>query len=129
MSAEEGFLEPYVFQWPMEADGAAAQCYVLMKRQGGLLLALPTGFLAPDVLQAAQEDAMSPLGLFTTLTVPAAQEMGGGEEIHAGFDMDVLVIDVQSDVLPFLTLFSQNAHQEVQPFSWTMLSIQRCKGL
>ena len=116
MSAEEGFLEPYVFQWPMEADGAAAQCYVLMKRQGGLLLALPTGFLAPDVLQAAQEDAMSPLGLFTTLTVPAAQEMGGGEEIHAGFDMDVLVIDVQSDVLPFLTLLSQNAHQEVQPF-------------
>ena len=116
MSAEEGFLEPYALQWPMNSEGAAVQCYVLMKRQGGLLLALPSDFFAQDVLQAAQEDASSPLGPFTTLTVPAAQEIGGGEEIQAGFDMDVLVIDVQSDVLPFLTLLSQNVHQDVHPF-------------
>ena len=100
----------------MNSEGAAVQCYVLMKRQGGLLLALPSDFFAQDVLQAAQEDASSPLGPFTTLTVPAAQEIGGGEEIQAGFDMDVLVIDVQSDVLPFLTLLSQNVHQDVHPF-------------
>ena len=105
-----------MLQWPLNSEGAAVQCYVLMKRRGGLLIALPSDFLTLDVLQEAQQDVTSALGPFTTLTVPAAQEIGGGEEIQAGFDMDVLVVDVQSDVLPFLTLLSQSAHQDVHPF-------------
>ena len=105
-----------MFQWPLTADGLVAQCYVVMKRQGGLMLALPTGFLPADALQDSAEAAMSPLGLFTIVTVPALQEFDGGDVAPAGFDMDVLVVDVQADVLPFLTLASQELHAEVQPF-------------
>ena len=116
MAVEEGFQEPYVFQWPLVADGLVAQCFVVMKRQGGLMLALPTGFLPADVLQDSPEAATSPLGLFTVVTVPALQELEGGDVASAGFDIDVLVVDVQAEVLPFLTLASQELHAEVQPF-------------
>ena len=116
MAVEEGFQEPYVFQWPLNADSLAAQCYVVMKRQGGMLLVLPTGFLPVESLQESPEAATSHLGLFTILTVPALQEFDGGDVAPAGFDMDVLVVDVQSDALPFLTLASQELHAEVQPF-------------
>ena len=43
----ESSLEPYVFQWQSgsEADGVAeAMAYVVAKRMGGFLLALPVGF-------------------------------------------------------------------------------------
>ena len=116
MAVEEGFQEPYVFQWPLVADGFVAQCFVIMKRQGGLMLALPTGFLSADVLQDSPEAATSPLGLFTVFTVPALQELDGGEVVSAGFDIEVLVVDVQAEVLPYLTLASQGLHAEVQPF-------------
>lgn len=116
MSIEEGFQEPYVFQWPLNSDSAAAQCLVVMKRQGGLMLALPTGFIPQDALQEAPDVATSPLGLHTILTVPAVAEDEFGNVGVAGFDMDVMVIDVQEEALTYLSLASQGLFPDAAPF-------------
>ena len=93
-----------------------------------MLLALPTVFLPVESLQESPEAATSHLGLFTTFTVPALQEFDGGDVAPAGFDMDVLVVDVQSEALPFLTLASQELHAEVQPFLFERCSLPRFVG-
>ena len=101
MSVEEGFAEVYVVQWPLTPDAPAALAWVVMKRQGGALLALPTGFLSVADLEE-QQDPSHPIGASVVLTVPAVQESEGGF-MAMGFDMDVLVVDFQADVLKHIT--------------------------
>eukprot|EP00434_Breviolum_minutum_P029037 symbB.v1.2.025685.t1/scaffold2428.1/size79313/2 len=101
MSVEEGFAEVYVVQWPLTPDAPAALAWVVMKRQGGALLALPTGFLSVADLEE-QQDPSHPIGASVVLTVPAVQESEGGF-MAMGFDMDVLVVDFQADVLEHIT--------------------------
>ena len=117
MTVDEGFSEVHVFQWPPVPEAPGCYALVLMKREGGFLLALPTGFLSAEVLTAAREDAASPLGPYTILTVSAVTEEGD-THIPMGFDMDVLVVDVQAEVLNSLVLLGQSNLQEdaLSPF-------------
>ena len=106
MSVEEGFAEVYVVQWPLTPDAPAALAWVVMKRQGGALLALPTGFLSVADLEE-QQDPSHPIGASVVLTVPAVQESEGGF-MSMGFDMDVVVVDFQADVLEHITPLSRS---------------------
>ena len=106
MSVEEGFAEVYVVQWPWTPDAPAALAWVVMKRQGGALLALPTGFLSVADLEE-QQDPSHPIGASVVFTVPAVQESEGGF-MSMGFDMDVLVVDFQADVLEHITPLSRS---------------------
>ena len=84
MSVEEGFAEVYVVQWPLTPDAPAALAWVVMKRQGGALLALPTGFLSVADLEE-QQDPSHPIGASVVLTVPAVQESEGGFRGRSSF--------------------------------------------
>ena len=106
MSVEEGFPEVYVVQWPLTPDAPAALAWVVMKRQGGALLALPTGFLSVADLEE-QRDPSHPIGASVVMTVPAVQESEGGF-MSMGFDMDVLVVDFQADVLEHITTLARS---------------------
>ena len=106
MSVEEGFAEVYVVQWPLVSDAPAAQAWVIMKRQGGALLALPTGFLSVADLEE-QQDPSHPIGASVVFTVPAVEEAEGGF-MSMGFDLDVLVVDFQADVLEHIVPLSRS---------------------
>ena len=98
MSLQDGIEEPYVLFWPptsLEAEDAfASLAFVVMKRPGGFLACVPTGFLPLEELQAADmagEGAI--LGPHTQFTVPAKLRQGDGL-VEAGYDIDVQVADL-----------------------------------
>ena len=72
---ESGLQEQYVLGWPVVEgqDTPMAVAYVVMKRKGGFLLAIPSGFLDQEVLQHAASEEDIEFGLHTKLAVPVAR--------------------------------------------------------
>eukprot|EP00435_Cladocopium_sp_Y103_P041189 s1447_g11.t1 len=95
-------LEPYVLEWPAvpDADGAAeAVVLAIMKRQGGLMLAVPTGFIPQGVLDRANAgQEAGPIGASTTAIVPSVLVEGGIRSL-TGSQVDVLLVDVSADLV------------------------------
>ena len=94
---ESRIEEPYVLLWPPGGqDGLASQAYVVMKRRGGLLLAVPPMYLPASVLQQSTAEEDFVFGLHTKLVVPAIQTSseGGGTPT----DVEVLVIDSKEEI-------------------------------
>ena len=108
VSLKDGMEEPYVLYWPIPQDGVplsatGAACMVISKRQGGLLLAIPTGVLSEaDLAGVSDADETSVLGPFQEMVVPAVRDDGAGTVSFTGTDVDVLVIDVSLEILPGL---------------------------
>ncbi len=107
-SIDAGFLDYYTLAWPPDTagqdDALVSVALVVMKRNGGLLLGLPVGFIPVEDLQAASDlESGSVLGPHSTFTVPAIRE--DGQELLEGQDVEVLVIDASEDVLPALGNF------------------------
>lgn len=95
---ESKIEEPYVLLWPPGGqDGLASQAYVVMKRKGGFLIAVPPMYIPAGVLQqtVAEEDFV--FGLHTKLVVPAAKPAAGEEDVQPG-DLEVLVIDAKEEL-------------------------------
>lgn len=93
----------YILDWPSqeEEEGSIeAMAFVVMKRVGGLLLALPENALpAEDLQQAnASEVGGSVLGPSTTLRIRGVVSEGGVDS-STGSTMNVLVVDMDSSVL------------------------------
>ena len=101
-SIQEGFQEVYLLCWPIDVpleDGMSGQCMVVVKREGGVLLAVPLGFIPTEALQAAAQHAeQSLLGPHTVLTIPSARFLDG-QLVPTEESMDVQVVDVSLDVL------------------------------
>lgn len=110
-SLKEGVEETYVFFWPTPTDGVAegtsgALAFVVCKRKGGLLLALPLEVFSKEELEATSDvDAEAPLGPHVVLRVPGIRDEGLGMS-PAGIDLEVLVVDVSEKVLPGLFKFA-----------------------
>ena len=109
-SIEGGFLDYYTLTWPLDTmgqdDAMVAVAVVVMKRQGGLLLGLPIGFIPLEDLQAASDLAEeSLLGPHNTFTVPAIRE--DGQAVLEGQDVEVLVIDAGDAVLKGMADFNE----------------------
>ena len=87
-------------------DAMSGQCMGVMKREGGVLLAVPLGLIPTEALQAAARHAeQSLLGPHTVLTIPAVilQE---GQLVPAEESLDVQVVDTSLDVLLALKPFA-----------------------
>lgn len=86
--------------WPPEGEPEFhGLCFLIMRRSGGLLLALPNGFLGADVLQGAAAGGGEGLvGPHTVMSVPGV--VFDGDEMHGlGTELDVLVVDMAEPVL------------------------------
>ena len=109
-SIEGGFLDYYTLTWPLDTvgqdDAMVAIAVVVMRRQGGLLLGLPIGFIPVEDLQAASDQAEeSLLGPHNTFTVPAIRE--DGQAVLEGQDVEVLVIDAGDAILKGMADYSE----------------------
>lgn len=100
-------LEPYVLTWPTHApdvEGGSLEVYGLavLKRQGGLLLAVPAQVLPQRDLDLGRVGT-GILGPSTEAEVPAVIMDGG--KVHAtGGAVKVVVVDCSSEVLPLSRL-------------------------
>ena len=103
---QEGFQEVYQLAWPVEAGGEDAHsslCMVIMKREGGVLLAVPSGFIPPEALQlASSHDGGALLGPHTVLSVPGVL-LDGDVSHTTGEDLDVQVVDASLAILDGLS--------------------------
>ena len=110
-SLRDGVEETYVLFWPIPTDGVpegtpGALAYVVCKRRGGLLLALPLEVFSKEELEATSDvDAEAPLGPHVVMKVPGIRDEGLGAS-PAGLDLDVLVVDVSEKVLRGLFKFA-----------------------
>ena len=80
-------------------EAFAGYALVVMRRDGGALLALPVGLIAMEALQTVSlEDPASDLGPQTVVPVPGVKEADGSLQL-LGSDLDVLLVDVSDAVV------------------------------
>ena len=95
-------LEPYVLTYQPSGphDGAVeVTALVVLKRENGLLLALPVGALSEEVLLKGKAgDAEDLFGPSAVVKVPGVI-MDGGELTSTGTSFEVLLVDCLSDVV------------------------------
>lgn len=109
-TAEKDFLTLYVMRLPVEGLPAAeqAEAFVVpvMEREGGMLLALPVGFIPEEWIQqgmVAAED--SPFGPSIEILVQAMEEDDAGQEVPLEISINCLLMDFSWAVLPGLREF------------------------
>ena len=108
--AADGVLVPYVAKAPLAGvprdREAPVLCVPYLRREGGLLVALPTGSVPPALLSQGQDDLPESLhGPSTVLEVPAVEETEDGEEEAVPETVSVLVVDVSLGALAYLSLY------------------------
>ena len=116
IAVEEGAVELLVLKWPLSQESSGALAWMLMKRKGGFLMAVPTGFFSSADLQESG-DPTHPIGASVVVTVPAVQD-GDRGFITMGFDMEVVVVDLQAEALGFVTPYARTdlGDDFIQPF-------------
>ena len=98
-------LEPYVLQWsalPAEDGESEIFALVVLKKPGGILLALPHGVLTEEeVLRGNQGESGSLLGYSVEVNVPSVILDGGA--VHAtGESVTVLLADFSEEVVSWM---------------------------
>ena len=93
----------YILEWPsleVEDGHKEALVFVVMKREAGLLLAVPDGFIPEEELGQANlaEAGGSVLGPSSVLVIPGVVAEGGVDS-PTGVDMNVLVVDMDASVV------------------------------
>ena len=97
-------IEPYILSWPEEEmDGEKeAKVLALMRREDGVLLAVPDGFLPASQLVLANEGLESGmLGPSNVFEIPGVI-LDGGRTNPTGTSLQVLVVDCQSTVVELM---------------------------
>lgn len=97
-------LEPYVLEWPgiEEEDGSLeGMCLALLKREEGILLAVPPGLIPDAILAAGNAGADGAVGVSKAFTVPSSV-MDGGRYHPTGSQVDLIVVDCAVTVLGFM---------------------------
>ena len=101
-SIAEGIEELFILSFPLDVpveEAFAGYALVVMRRDGGALLALPVGLIAMEALQTVSlEDPASDLGPHTVVPVPGVKEADGSLQL-LGSDLDVLLVDVSDAVV------------------------------
>ena len=119
-------IQPYVLSWVLDQGSAeAAECTVLviMRRAGGILLAIPTGFLPAELIEQGNAGAPDTIfGPSMEFEVPA---MLGDSGVVAptGEVLQVRVIDCSEDIVNFMRDFREEeevvyAYDEDSPFAF-----------
>ena len=120
--ASDGIVMPYVVSPPVAgAPGDRSShviCIPVLRREGGLILALPADTVPPVLRDAGQlPDASGLLGPSAVLDVEAVEENEDGAEVLLGFQLPVLVADFQDEAVRYMAPFDPSAHQDATPFS------------
>ena len=115
VALESGLEEFYQLRRPLfegDVSEESSLALVIMKRQGGLLVAAPFMFLSSEDKAAINLlGDKSAIGPRTMLTVPAEKEIeGGGRE--AASDIDVLVFDMDVSVAGQLVPLREVSEEE-----------------
>ena len=86
----------------------------VMKRAGGLLLALPRSFLSEEEL-SDMDAPDSLLGPSVALTLPGLV-LVDGQELNSGVDADVLVVDADQEICRFIRPYVLAGESIAEPF-------------
>ena len=119
-------IQPYVLSWVLDqgaSEAAACTVLVIMRRAGGILLAMPTGFLPAELIEEGNAGAPDCIfGPSMEFEVPA---MLGDSGVVAptGEVLQVRVIDCSEDIVSFMREFREGeevvyAYDEDTPFSF-----------
>ena len=119
--AEQETVCLYVLPWPIgDAFMQIEEAFVIpvAKRKGGVLLAVPQGFVPERELEIgmkAAEDAM--VGPSRPLTVQGVEEDDSGAEIPSEVEVPVMLVDFNVSVLPHLREYDPAVDtHEIQSF-------------
>ena len=99
---------PYILEIADEVDGSAfAVALVVLRRESGLLLALPSQFFTEEVIVPAMlagpEEMLGP-SIIKRLPASQIESFGGGPPPNVPeVEVDVLLMDFTSEVLPLLS--------------------------
>ena len=118
-----------VFHVPTEMEdvngSSCAMALIVLRRQDGFLLALPTDVLAPAVLTAGlSASPVDQVGMSTTISVPAGVladfNAALPPEPTQGDLVDVLLVDVSGDLLQLVEPYTQTKVDAdlIHPFSF-----------
>jgi len=122
MSLQEGEREAYVLSYPsqvasQEQEVSHGICFVVMRREGGFLLALPLGLLSVEELQQASSEN-SVIGPYVPMSCKGV--VADGDEFRpAEVDVDFLLVDLDASVGEHLKRFSASEVEE-SLLLWTM---------
>ena len=98
-------LEPYIIEWPLEeVDGGHRElwCIAVMKRQDGVLLAIPKGSLGEEELALGnQGDLNTVVGYSTEVELPTVV-LDGGALHPTGASVMVVLVDFSVEVLQMM---------------------------
>ena len=119
-------LVPYVLSWTLDSgsrEPAETSVLVIMRRTGGVLLAVPASFLPMDIVE--QGNAGSPTSVFgpsVEFEVPAMLA-DGGIVSQTGGTVLVRIVDCTEGVMPHLREFMEDeevtfAFDEDSPFAF-----------
>ena len=92
----------------------------VLPRDGGLLIALPSGFIASDVLLgSAESDASELFGPSQTFSGAFIEEDELGQEVSIGLEASFVILDVTDQVLPMLRDYDPviDPSSEIFPFA------------
>ena len=97
--------------WPPDAvgddDAVLAMAMVVLLRPGGLLLALPTGVISSEELQAASDqDGGTLLGPHRVFSVPGYRD-DSQEPLDVEEEVEVMVVDMSTAIMPALATYSE----------------------
>ena len=115
MSLQEGEREAYVLSYPsqvasQEQEVSHGICFVVMRREGGFLLALPLGLLSVEELQQASSEN-SVIGPYVPMSCRGV--LAEGDEFRpAEVDVDFLLVDLDASVGEHLKRFSVSEVEE-----------------
>lgn len=110
-------LQTYVLEWESggDLDGRRESVVVaVMKRSGGLLLALPASFLTEEELSEA-DSGDHVLGPSVVLTVSGVV-MVDDQESPIGVDAEVLVVDADQEICRFMRPFQRSGESIAECF-------------
>ena len=116
----------YVLSWPPVPEGEEpTECsvLVLMKREGGFLLALPGAFLAEETVAAGNAGDVQAVFGPSLLTMSPLVLEDGGVISPTGTDAEILVVDCTEEVLFHMRTFALGEeavfnYDEESPFAY-----------
>ena len=110
-------LQTYVLEWESgeELEGRReAMALAVMKRAGGLLLALPISFLSEEELAEA-DTGDNVLGPSVVLTLPGVVIVDG-QESPIGTEAELLVVDADQEICRFMRPFQRSGEAIAECF-------------
>ena len=105
---QDGVQELYLLSWPLLPsaleESQLGYCYVLLRREGGLLLAIPKGLMSQEDLDGGSLNPDALVGPHTTLSVPSVRSEAEAM-VPRGEDVEVVVADVGDQILQAMSPF------------------------